>query len=63
MKPENLINKKFVVEHKKTTKPKPNRKLLAQIKSRSVGFLTKEEEHARKLYLDEFREYIRYNDE
>jgi len=63
MKPENLIKKRFIVEHEKTKPSKPNKKLLAQIKSRSVGFLTKEEEHARKLYLDEFREYIRYNDE
>lgn len=60
---KNLLNKYIPVDDTDRPKPKPNKDLLRQIKSRSVGFMTREEQQARKRYLDEFKFREQYNDE
>lgn len=59
---KHLLNKHIIIDDSKRPKPEPNPKLLRQIKSRSIGFMTKEEDLARKAYLEEFKERERYND-
>ena len=55
MKPEDLLNKKVVVESDKSQPPEPNKKLLKLLKSRKVGWMSQEEYAARREYLDELR--------
>lgn len=63
MKPSNQLNKRFVIEANKTPKPKPNKQLLKQLKSKSTKWINQQEFYARKQYLDEFEYRIKYNDD
>ena len=53
---------KITIDNEPRDKPEPNKKLLKQIKSRKVGWMSRAEYQARKEYLDDLREREKYND-
>ncbi len=55
MDPKDLLNKKITVDSEKRDKPEPNPKLLKLLKSRKVGWMSREEYAARTEYLNELR--------